>query len=40
MLEITAPGMAPANIPLFTKEAVGKAGPIDRIINAVAGLFA
>jgi len=40
MLEITAPGMAPANIPLFTKEAVDKAGPLDRIVNAVAGIFA
>lgn len=40
MLEITAPGMAPANIPLFTKDAVDKAGPLDRIVNAVAGLFA
>lgn len=40
MLEITAPGMAPANIPLFTKDAVEKAGPLDRIVNAVAGIFA
>ncbi len=39
MLEVTAPGMAPANIPLFTSEAVEAAGPIDRIINAFAGLF-
>jgi D-alanyl-D-alanine carboxypeptidase (penicillin-binding protein 5/6) len=38
MLEVTAPGMAPANIPLFTSEAVEAAGPIHRIINAVAGL--
>jgi D-alanyl-D-alanine carboxypeptidase (penicillin-binding protein 5/6) len=40
MLEITAPGMAPANIPLYTKNAVDEAGPLDRIVNAVAGLFA
>lgn len=38
-LEITGPGIAPASIPLFTTEAVGIAGPFDRIINAVAGLF-
>ncbi len=39
VLEVTAPGMARASIPLFTSEAVGTAGPLDRIINAVAGLF-
>ncbi len=37
-LEIAAPGMAPASIPLFTAAAVETAGPFDRIINAVAGL--
>jgi hypothetical protein len=37
MLEVTAPGMAPARIPLFASEAVGKAGPLDRIVNAIAG---
>jgi D-alanyl-D-alanine carboxypeptidase (penicillin-binding protein 5/6) len=40
MLEVTAPGMAPARIPLYTREAVGPAGPLDRIVNAIAGLFA
>ena len=40
MLEVTAPGIAPARIPLYAEEAVGTAGPIDRIINAIAGVFA
>jgi D-alanyl-D-alanine carboxypeptidase (penicillin-binding protein 5/6) len=40
MLEVTAPGVAPARIPLYADEAVGTAGPIDRIINAIAGVFA
>ena len=39
VLEVTAPGTAPARIPLYAAEAVGVAGPFDRIINAVAGLF-
>lgn len=39
MLEVTATGVAPARIPLYTADAVDSAGPIDRIINAVAGLF-
>jgi D-alanyl-D-alanine carboxypeptidase (penicillin-binding protein 5/6) len=39
VLEVTAPGIAPARIPLFAAEAVGVAGPLDRVINAVAGLF-
>lgn len=39
MLEITAPGVTPARIPLYTAEAVETAGPVDRIVNAVAGLF-
>ena len=39
MMDITAPGMAPASIPLFTAEAIATAGPFDRIINAVAGVF-
>lgn len=39
-LEITAPGMAPARIALYTREAVAYAGPFDRIANAIAGLFA
>lgn len=40
VLEITAPGMAPASILLFTRDAVEQAGPLTRIVNAVAGLFA
>ena len=40
MLEVTAPGVAPARIPLYADEAVGTAGPLDRIINAIAGVFA
>jgi D-alanyl-D-alanine carboxypeptidase (penicillin-binding protein 5/6) len=39
VLEVTAPGVAPARIPLYAAEAVGVAGPFDRIVNAVAGLF-
>jgi D-alanyl-D-alanine carboxypeptidase (penicillin-binding protein 5/6) len=39
VLEVTAPGVAPARIPLYAAEAVKTAGPIDRIVNAVAGLF-
>lgn len=39
MLEVTAPGVSPAHIPLYAAEAVGTAGPVDRIVNAVAGLF-
>lgn len=39
VLEVTAPGLAPARIPLYAAEAVGVAGPLDRVINAVAGLF-
>lgn len=39
-LEITAPGMAPARIPLVTAAAVEVAGPLDRIVNAIAGLVA
>ncbi|PKP91228.1 MAG: D-alanyl-D-alanine carboxypeptidase [Alphaproteobacteria bacterium HGW-Alphaproteobacteria-14] len=39
VLEVTAPGMARAAIPLFTAEAVATAGPLDRIFNAFAGLF-
>ena len=40
VLEVTAPGIAPARIPLYAAEAVGVAGPFDRIVNALAGLFA
>lgn len=39
VLNVTAPGMAEATIPLFTAQAVETAGPIDRIINSIAGLF-
>lgn len=39
VLEVTAPGIAPARIPLYAAQAVGVAGPLDRIVNAVAGLF-
>lgn len=39
VLEVVAPGVAPARIPLYAAEAVGVAGPFDRFINAVAGLF-
>jgi serine-type D-Ala-D-Ala carboxypeptidase (penicillin-binding protein 5/6) len=39
ILEVTAKGMAPARIPLFASEAVATAGPLDRVINAIAGLF-
>ncbi|WP_086607577.1 D-alanyl-D-alanine carboxypeptidase family protein [Erythrobacter donghaensis] len=40
MLEVTAPGIAPARIPLYAAEDVATAGPFDRIVNAIAGLFA
>lgn len=39
VLEVTAPGVAPARIPLYAAEAVGIAGPFDRVVNAIAGLF-
>jgi D-alanyl-D-alanine carboxypeptidase (penicillin-binding protein 5/6) len=39
VLEVSAPGVATATIPLYAAEAVGTAGPIDRIINAIAGVF-
>jgi D-alanyl-D-alanine carboxypeptidase (penicillin-binding protein 5/6) len=40
VLEVSAPGIAPARIPLYTAEAVASAGPLDRIVNAIAGVFA
>ena len=40
VLEVTAPGVPTARIPLFAAEAVGTAGPFDRIVNAIAGVFA
>lgn len=39
MLEVTAPGVSLARVPLYAAEAVETAGPVDRIVNAVAGLF-
>lgn len=39
ILEVTAEGVAPARIPLYAAESIGAAGPLDRIVNAVAGLF-
>jgi D-alanyl-D-alanine carboxypeptidase (penicillin-binding protein 5/6) len=39
VLEVSAPGVATATIPLYAAEAVGTAGPLDRIINAIAGVF-
>jgi D-alanyl-D-alanine carboxypeptidase (penicillin-binding protein 5/6) len=39
VLEVTAEGIAPARIPLYAAESVGTAGPIDRIINAIASVF-
>lgn len=39
VLEVTAEGVAPARIPLYAAESIGTAGPLDRIVNAVAGLF-
>ncbi len=40
MLEISAPGVAPARVPLYAAKAIGPAGPLDRIINAIAAVFA
>jgi D-alanyl-D-alanine carboxypeptidase (penicillin-binding protein 5/6) len=40
LLEVSAPGVSPARIPLYTAEAVATARPLDRIVNAIAGLFA
>ncbi len=38
-LELNTPGLPPYEIPLVSAEAVAKAGPIDRIVNALLGLF-
>jgi len=38
-LEVTAEGVAPARVPLYAAESVGTAGPLDRIVNAIAGVF-
>ncbi len=40
VLEVSAPGVAPARIPLYAAESVTTAGPFDRIVNAIAGIFA
>jgi len=37
MLSITSPGMAPARIPLVAREDVAVAGPLDRLVNGLAG---
>ena len=39
VLEVTAEGVAPARVPLYAGESVGVAGPLDRIVNAVAAVF-
>ena len=39
VLEVTAEGVAPARIPLYAAHEVGTAGPLDRIINSIAGVF-
>ena len=39
VMEVSAPGVAPARIPLYAAEAVGTAGPTDRVINAIAAVF-
>lgn len=39
MLEVSAPGVSPAHIPLYAAETVDTAGPIARIVNAARGLF-
>jgi D-alanyl-D-alanine carboxypeptidase (penicillin-binding protein 5/6) len=39
VLEVSAPGVATAAIPLYAAESVETAGPIDRVINAIAGVF-
>ncbi|QIQ88104.1 MAG: D-alanyl-D-alanine carboxypeptidase [Erythrobacter sp.] len=36
-LRIEVPGMEDASIPLVAGESVGEAGPLDRIVNAIAG---
>ncbi|MBU7581099.1 MAG: D-alanyl-D-alanine carboxypeptidase, partial [Porphyrobacter sp.] len=39
VLEVTAEGVAPARIPLYAAQSIETAGPLDRIINAIAGVF-
>lgn len=38
-LEINAAGLPPSRVPLVTAEAVGKAGPLDRLWNGLMGLI-
>lgn len=38
-LEIRAGGAAPSRLPLFAAVSVDKAGPLDRLVNGVMGLF-
>lgn len=38
-LQLQTPGRPPYEVPLITTRAIAKAGPIDRIINALLGLF-
>lgn len=38
-LEVNVPGMKPARVPLLAQEDVGVAGPIDRLLNGIAGWF-
>jgi D-alanyl-D-alanine carboxypeptidase (penicillin-binding protein 5/6) len=40
VLEVGAPGISTAHVPLYAAEAVETAGPLDRIMNAALGLFA
>lgn len=39
VLEVVASGISPARVPLYAAEAVAPAGPLDRIVNAIAGVF-
>lgn len=39
VLEVTAPGISPAHVPLYAAEAVETAGPLGRMVNAALGLF-
>ncbi|MGE3693007.1 MAG: D-alanyl-D-alanine carboxypeptidase family protein [Novosphingobium sp.] len=38
-LEIRSGGLPPGRVPLVAAESVGEAGPLDRLINGLAGLF-
>jgi len=39
VLEVVAPGVAPARVPLYAAEAIGTASPFERMINAMAAVF-